>query len=421
MRPRAAALLSAFLACGVSCGHKFHPGLEMPGLGDTNKDLPPRKEWHFKQSGAPIAIQGELTSPNAANATCRLGPWPWDPKRGSKHPTPAEVTRVTGVGLKLISAGHGTTGTHSYFYEYCAMGFRAWHWDLLCNPTEKLAYEVDGVPVPVGALIYQESSSSKEALRSLQMASYKLLSDIKTLEVEALVDSPVYFYFDSLRLAYPEALVVLSVRDSDEWLRSRVQHHGKELVCRESIMNSIDGSKTHSSSGDPPLTHPFNLEACVKRATKQAASQGALPLLSPLVSFLEVLQHPHGKVALKTAYKEYNNYVQSTVPPHQLLVMDVFEEDSCVMHDRIETFTNKTVDKAWRGTIFGLPLDGTGSKPSESCKGYTKVSRAPKGMSPLLHNSPKGLGRTVGYPLPFVDEDMRSGLGISVNQFLGRL
>jgi Sulfotransferase domain len=102
-----------------------------------------------------------------------------------------------GDGLKVIGAGLPRTGTMSMQAALNQLGFRCYHMQ-----------EVPQVPGHLkrwGDLVSGGQSMDWDALFE---------------DYEATVDAPACFYYRELMEAYPEAKVVLTVRDADRWYAS---------------------------------------------------------------------------------------------------------------------------------------------------------------------------------------------------------
>ena len=175
---------------------------------------------------------------------------------------------LSGAHLKVIGAGHGTTGTHSLFKELCGMNFTSWHWEKTCN---------DVGPKPpfkereqMGSRMYSEQGA--HALRERAIMSILDLAEHRT---EVLLDSPAYFMIDDMLAAFPRALVLLSIRDPAAWAARRLDVHGDhELICLETTNASI--TLGDSAVALPPLPHAFSLRACAERAALRAAAAAAV-------------------------------------------------------------------------------------------------------------------------------------------------
>jgi hypothetical protein len=107
--------------------------------------------------------------------------------------------------------------------------------------------------------------------------------------VEAVVDTPVSYIYDELRVAFPNATVLLSTRNATAWAASRLAHHGATaLICKESVVRLVLGPKGKhlqwedepaawkelrgrqnpsgpSTERTPGLPHPFAMRPCAER------------------------------------------------------------------------------------------------------------------------------------------------------------
>ena len=121
---------------------------------------------------------------------------------------------------------------------------------------------------------------------------------------ESTVDWPGGFFYAELVAAYPEAKVVLSVRDPERW----------EASFRETIWNL--------SFGDTLLRH-----LCVARAKVDPQWERYLELVDRMF-WLEGAPFAAGNAEpadLITAMERHNEAVQRVVPADRLLVWDVTE------------------------------------------------------------------------------------------------
>ena len=113
-------------------------------------------------------------------------------------------------------------------------------------------------------------------------------------DYEAAVDAPVCFYIEELMQVYPEAKIVLTVRDEERWYNS--------LIVLRGMMNRLR-----------PLSH-------------------IIPKFGRFFSFASTLIHSfipdpdtHSKEEVIKAFREHNATIQQLVPPERLLVFQVKE------------------------------------------------------------------------------------------------
>ena len=101
------------------------------------------------------------------------------------------------MGLKIIGAGIGRTGTESLKLALEKLGFgKCYHMsELVRNPDHIVYWEAleEGKEVDLGALFKGYQSA---------------------------VDIPTYLYYEKLMDAFPDAKVILTVRDPESWYRS---------------------------------------------------------------------------------------------------------------------------------------------------------------------------------------------------------
>ena len=302
----------------------------------------------------------------------------------------AQVASGTTGSLAVIVAGHGTTGTHSIFKELCAMGFRSWHWDLLCTETSG---STANRSMTIGKRFYLKSAPMEfgedipAVTAQLERDSVlETVKDFKTMRIQALADSPVYYMLDELLASFPNARVILSVREANAWAQSRLHSHSNEVICRE----SVHGIFHKEEVGLPQLPHAFAVRVCAERAAVRAARKGALikkqqnqtsgalvstvDFVPPIVNYKTFLGEAtrsgsfgHNKFEpIIRAYNQYNEYVRKIVPKGQLLEVNLFEEEACEVHVRVEKFLGRPVHPDWRGNMIGTKVGDVAKHRGES-------------------------------------------------------
>ena len=105
------------------------------------------------------------------------------------------------------------------------------------------------------------------------------IAGLAKLGVEATMDSPIYYIYDELRAVFPDAMVVLTTRNPDEWAKRRTKRLGwAEYMCAESAYPEITVHDSNLRYEDgrratlPPLPHAYALWACVERANIRKAA-----------------------------------------------------------------------------------------------------------------------------------------------------
>jgi hypothetical protein len=171
------------------------------------------------------------------------------------------------MALEVIGAGAGRTGTQSLkvALERLLGGPCYDMWDLLKNPDHVPVWQraLDGGPV-----------------------DWNLIFD----RHRAAVDWTAASFYSELAAAYPSALVVLSLRDPDDWWRS---------VSR----TVFDALLSEQPSGDTPLTkalapaRQFNVDMLAKRFTPNWSDE----------------------TAAKQAFARHNEAVRADIPASRLV------------------------------------------------------------------------------------------------------
>jgi hypothetical protein len=119
----------------------------------------------------------------------------------------------------------------------------------------------------------------------------------------AAVDAPTCFFWPELIQAFPQALVVLSVRDADAWFESCIQTIFKE--------------RRHPRDNEPSPRGP----AGTATNAPDASGEHRRPLLAH-PAMQARLPFPHGapREATIRKYEEHNAAVRAGIPPERLLV-----------------------------------------------------------------------------------------------------
>jgi len=205
---------------------------------------------------------------------------------------------------QIIVAGQGTTATTFIFKKLCEMFPKAkgahFRVGLQSNLEQEQAsilsvirnHYLQAVFCGAGGRKCPSPSGPKFAnemevlLRASQLGSW--------LDIAA--DTPFPQFFDVLWKQNPEALVVLTVRNSTAWAKSRIEHHGQTtFVCVHNKAVYL-------------LFHP-----CLEQFVEST------PLRNIFVSTSSV-----GTAALAEAFDVFNDWVIQLVPDKQLVVVDVF-------------------------------------------------------------------------------------------------
>lgn len=175
--------------------------------------------------------------------------------------------------LKVIGAGMSRTGTHSLDAALQQLGMRCIHYD-----TERLNDIVDG---------------------SEPHPNFRRYDD-----VDAVIDLPASLFFKELADAYPEAKVVLTVREVDEWWRGVKRHFEVNYVANERLLRH----RVVQSIGVPYRERP---EDSFRRVLRQYAYGSTVP----------------SEYLYKKRFIEHNLLVQTLIPAERLLVIDITKGD----------------------------------------------------------------------------------------------
>ncbi|CEL95366.1 unnamed protein product [Vitrella brassicaformis CCMP3155] len=185
-------------------------------------------------------------------------------------------------GLKIIGAGYGRTGTFSLKNALEQLGYPCYHMaELFANPAR----------MPVWREITRKNGKGVD---------WDAVFDGFT----ATTDWPAAPFFDELFQAYPDAKVVLTVRDPSKWYQS--------------IRQTVISFRKHRKS---PI-YRLGLRLCpifVLREFQRMWHE--LQLARPFTDafdFDEMTEE--GTVAM---FNQWTQHVKETVPPQQLLVYEV--------------------------------------------------------------------------------------------------
>lgn len=183
--------------------------------------------------------------------------------------------------LQVIGVGFGRTGTLSLKQALEHLGFAP------CEHMSNLAADLSRIP------LWLEAARRKEAGEQINweplFAGYR-----------ATVDWPGTFFWRELVAAYPEAKVILTVREPDRWYDSAA-----ETILR---------SQLAPAGNEPPGTYPPEFVA-IREAMK--------PLLDAVL-FNGTFQGRAADRAFATEiFTRHNAMVQAEVPAERLLVYEV--------------------------------------------------------------------------------------------------
>ena len=174
--------------------------------------------------------------------------------------------------MKVICAGLMKTGTTSLTEALEVLGYKVYHYaSEHFNPQEWLdSFETDNLP------------DFREVLK----------------DVDAVTDHPQAFWFEEISNAFPEAKVILTVRDSEEaWLRSVQKHFRIENKLWPSYMKILQDM----SSSRRKIRHYFEV---MHHAIHGSAN-------------------PEAGALYRAKYRQHNARVQAVIPAEKLLVYNV--------------------------------------------------------------------------------------------------
>jgi sulfotransferase family protein len=179
------------------------------------------------------------------------------------------------MALKVIGAGWGRTGTESLKMALEQLGFdRCYHGFDLMNDGRKLQYWKQ---------LHKERKTDYGALFNGYVAA---------------VDTPAAYYYQELMREYPEAKVILTVRDAAKWY--------------DSAANTI-----------------FKRPPPVKFMGRLSKKLSYVPQIDEHLQTIFFEEEFNGKIEDKEAmmawFNQWNERVKSTVPSHRLLVYNVAE------------------------------------------------------------------------------------------------
>jgi hypothetical protein len=172
------------------------------------------------------------------------------------------------AGLEIIGAGFGRTGTTSLKHALEYLGYRCYHMEEVARNYEQ------------GHIEFWRDKYNGEKERSYDDVFKKY---------RATVDFPACTYYRDLMAAYPDAKVLLSVRDSEGWWKSFDKLMRVNASMRWLIFI-------------PPVRRFYRLVGQLKQ---------------------EVFGGEPDRDRYIRVYEEHNAKVQAEVPPEKLLVWDV--------------------------------------------------------------------------------------------------
>ncbi len=186
--------------------------------------------------------------------------------------------------MHYLGAGLSKTGTTSLHQAFQILGLQSIHWD-----TERLNDILDG-------------SCTKPDFRRYD-------------DVDAVTDLPSAFFWQELLVAYPEAKIILTVRNEDEWWQS-IYHHFN--IIRPSYPPKV------------PMVEKSLPSLSIYQKIKKRRLKAKEQHLDEIRSRIRILAYG-SDVAIKYLYRksfrEHNNHVIRDVPPDKLLIMNIAAGD----------------------------------------------------------------------------------------------
>ena len=165
--------------------------------------------------------------------------------------------------MKILGVGLSKTGTMSLHHALQLLGFTSLHYD-----TKRLNPMLSG---------------------TAQAADFRCYDD-----VDAVTDLPAALFYKELLAAYPDAVAILTTRDIESWWCSIREHCNEEYP--------VPLHKAQSS---------WSAEDRFRNAVRNRAYGSAVAEEKPY----------------KKRFMEHNAAVQSEIPAHRLLVMDIMAGD----------------------------------------------------------------------------------------------
>eukprot|EP00941_MAST-03F_sp_MAST-3F-sp1_P000957 g957.t1 len=207
--------------------------------------------------------------------------------------------------LRFIGAGLGTTGTRSLHNALRHFGVDSFHYRTRNGKTSESLYK---------NVTYRLETFCKNAGTSVDWAKDLDFRNFAGT-IEAISDTPIPMWFWDIRKAYPKAKVILTVRDALEWAERRVS------LCGSSSRNNIP----ICIESPPPILRP-----CTSKW-----SDGKVDRY--YISIRDFSREQNAKMLTS-----YENFVRCVVPPENLLVLNVFEDDQDKLWLKLANFLGPT-------------------------------------------------------------------------------
>lgn len=155
--------------------------------------------------------------------------------------------------MHVLGVGLSRTGTTSLAKALTLLGYKTLHW-------------------------------SPKRLRDVIMGKIDNPDWQRYDDVDAVTDLPAALFYNELLQAYPGTKCILTIRDTERWLKSITQHY------EETIPNKFSGTLLREAKA----TQMFAYGSC------------------KVVPYL-----------YRKRYEDHNQLVQHEIPPEQLLILDI--------------------------------------------------------------------------------------------------
>lgn len=177
--------------------------------------------------------------------------------------------------LKVIGAGMGRTGTHSLKRALEILGFEP------CYSVDEIPDHPDHVPIWINA------AEGKPIEWDTLFADY-----------QAALGMPTFAFYKDLMAHYPDAKVILTIRDPELWYKISSQHTSQNQAMAAVIyVMSRFVTKLKAFKAIEPITLKIGIDY--------------------------IFDHKVPKEKAIRVFNDYNEEVQQIVPPEKLLVYDV--------------------------------------------------------------------------------------------------
>ena len=224
---------------------------------------------------------------------------------------PGYAQAATSQQPLLIGASPGTTGTMSLYYALKLLNISVVHYTRQFNAStgrESTSYALGGGPVPLLKPLFRDSQPAPP----VDLAAVRAL-DLRFLGcTDALLDTPTQEIFFHLLATFPNARVVLTLRDPVAWAKSRRRRHPTDRA---------------------PVLPLFGVEVPMGALSAEQAA---------------------------TALAMWHKIVAASVAPERLLVLDILGTPSDVLWRRLCAFLGRPLPRDVDGSLPPFPNLGYG-------------------------------------------------------------